>query len=120
MQLKRLYQHILFYVLVIGMLAALNFATSPHFLWFLFPAAGWGLGLGLHIVGRSRMPGQLGVYVMVIGFLAFINVITNPNHLWFLWPAAVWGFIIAIGFVGRNAFGREWEKRKIRQYMGKE
>jgi type IV secretory pathway TrbD component len=29
-------------------LAALNLATSPHYLWFLWPVFGWGIGLAAH------------------------------------------------------------------------
>jgi hypothetical protein len=27
---------------------AINLATSPHHLWFFWPALGWGLGLAAH------------------------------------------------------------------------
>lgn len=41
-------QHLIPYVLVIGMLFVINIMTSPGFLWFLFPALGWGIGLAMH------------------------------------------------------------------------
>lgn len=41
-------QHLVPYILVIGMLFVINVMTSPGFLWFLFPALGWGIGLGTH------------------------------------------------------------------------
>ena len=37
--------HALTFALVIGGLAALNLATSPHYPWFLWPLFGWGIGL---------------------------------------------------------------------------
>jgi uncharacterized membrane protein len=37
--------HALTFALVIGGLAVLNLATSPHYPWFLWPLFGWGIGL---------------------------------------------------------------------------
>ncbi len=36
------------YVVVNSGLAVLNLLTSPHYLWFLWPLAGWGIGLAAH------------------------------------------------------------------------
>lgn len=36
------------YVIVIPILAVINFLTSWEFLWFLFPAVCWGIGLIIH------------------------------------------------------------------------
>jgi 2TM domain len=36
------------YLLVNLGLVAINLATSPHHLWFFWPALGWGLGLAAH------------------------------------------------------------------------
>ena len=41
-KLKAFYIHLTQYVVVIPMLAAINIATSPHYLWFLWAALGWG------------------------------------------------------------------------------
>jgi hypothetical protein len=40
--------HLITYVIVILGLAVLNLGTSPHYLWFLWAAAGWGIGLIAH------------------------------------------------------------------------
>lgn len=32
-------------------LAAINLATSRHYLWFFWPAFGWGVGLAAHALG---------------------------------------------------------------------
>lgn len=45
---RQFVQHVVPYVLVIGFLFIINMLTSPGFLWFLFPALGWGLGLAFH------------------------------------------------------------------------
>ena len=39
---------ILAYVVVIPMLAVINMLTAPEYLWFLFPAVCWGIGLIIH------------------------------------------------------------------------
>lgn len=39
------------YVVVNLGLAAINLATSPHELWFLWPVFGWGVGLAAHAWG---------------------------------------------------------------------
>ncbi|MCB0473831.1 MAG: 2TM domain-containing protein [Flavobacteriaceae bacterium] len=65
---------------------------------------------------------SLIMYVLVIGFLAVINYYTNGwEYKWFLWAAFGWG----IGIVFRALrvfrlnpfFNREWEERKIREFM---
>ena len=40
--------HALTYVAVMSALAIVNVVTSPQRLWFVWPLAGWGLGLALH------------------------------------------------------------------------
>ena len=45
--IKSFYTHLMIYVIVIGALAFLNYSTTS-FVWVLFPAIGWGLGLLSH------------------------------------------------------------------------
>lgn len=40
--------HLTVYVIVNLGLAAINLATSGHYLWFLWSAVGWGIGLAAH------------------------------------------------------------------------
>jgi transcriptional regulator with XRE-family HTH domain len=47
-KLRGFYIHLSQYVIVIAFLAIVNRFTTPHFYWFLFPAAGWGIGLAFH------------------------------------------------------------------------
>ena len=49
-KLKGFYMHLVQYVVVIGGLAALNMVTSPQYLWFIWPAFGWGVGIVAHAV----------------------------------------------------------------------
>ncbi len=48
---KRFYMHLIRYVIVISLLTVLNLATSPHQLWVLWVALGWGIGVLAHGVG---------------------------------------------------------------------
>jgi len=45
---RRFLAHLGPYLAVIGGLAAINLVTTTDVYWFLFPAAAWGVGLGIH------------------------------------------------------------------------
>jgi hypothetical protein len=45
---KAFYLHLFIYVAVISGLAAINLLSTPHILWFILPAAGWGIGIAAH------------------------------------------------------------------------
>ena len=46
--LKAFYSHLATYVIVVGGLALLNLLVSPDYLWFLYGAFGWGVGVVVH------------------------------------------------------------------------
>lgn len=48
--IKGFYSHAFSYVIVIAGLMVLNLIASPKHLWFLYPAAGWGIGLIIHSI----------------------------------------------------------------------
>jgi hypothetical protein len=60
------------------------------------------------------------VYCGVIGLLFVINFLTG-RPWWFVWPAIGWGIGLAFhafGVYGKDTlFGREWEERKVREYL---
>lgn len=65
------------------------------------------------------------MYVLFICFLAGINYYVNElRHPWFLWAALGWG--IGLIFQGAKAFnwnpflGKDWEERKMQEYIDKE
>ena len=67
---------------------------------------------------------HLITYLVVIGGLAGLNYYTNElSYPWFLWAALGWG--IGLGshafrtFYGDVVFGKQWEERKIKEYMDK-
>ena len=47
-EIKGFYSHLTSYVVVIAVLVYINLRFSPEYLWFLWTAAGWGLGLLSH------------------------------------------------------------------------
>jgi len=68
--------------------------------------------------------GNLISYVIVNCFLIVINLMTSPQYLWFYWPLMWWG--IGVVFHGLKVFevfpamGKDWEERKIKEFMEKE
>lgn len=73
----------------------------------------------------KKFYGNLTSYVLVISLLAGINYWTNDwRYMWFLWAAFGWGiglFFHAINTFNLNPFfGRDWERRKIREFMDDE
>lgn len=49
-KLKGLYTHLIRYALVVGALAIFNLWRHPDRLWFLWVAAGWGIGVLFHAI----------------------------------------------------------------------
>ncbi|MFC4721227.1 histidine kinase [Geojedonia litorea] len=60
-------------------------------------------------------------YFLVIPFLIFINYRTYWEFQWFWFPMFGWALGLTIQayrvFVNNGAFGRNWEKRKIEEFM---
>jgi hypothetical protein len=60
-------------------------------------------------------------YCLVIPFLIFINYRTSWHFQWFWFPMFGWGLGLVIQafrvFVNDGTFGRNWENRKIEQFM---
>ncbi len=48
--LKEFYGNLTSYVIIIPFLAILNIITAPGYLWFLWPALGWGVGIAFHAI----------------------------------------------------------------------
>lgn len=64
-------------------------------------------------------------YLLVIIGLAALNYWTDGwRNLWFLWVAFGWGIGVlshAVGTFNLNPFfGKNWEKRKIQEFMDKQ
>lgn len=63
-------------------------------------------------------------YCVVIPFLIFINLMTVPEYHWFWYPIIGWGIGLAFHaygvFGGDLIFGKDWEDRKIKEFMDKD
>jgi len=60
-------------------------------------------------------------YIIIIPFLAFINYWTSWHYQWFWWPMLGWGIGLLFHaykvYVNDGMFGRNWERRKIEEFM---
>lgn len=66
---------------------------------------------------------HLMVYILVNLMLFFINISSDSSKLWFLYPLGGWGIGIVIHGLTTFPFGifeKEWEERKIKEYMEKD
>jgi len=63
-------------------------------------------------------------YCIVIPFLIFINYKTYWSFQWFWFPLGGWGIGLSIHafhvFVNNGIFGRQWEERKIQEFMDRD
>ncbi len=67
---------------------------------------------------------SLIAYCLVIPFLIYINYKTSWGFQWFWFPMLGWGIGLTIQafrvFINDGAFGRNWERRKMEEYMKNE
>jgi pilus assembly protein TadC len=63
-------------------------------------------------------------YIIVNVFLAVINLLYSPGFWWFLFVTFFWGIAIIAQafsiFSKRRLFSKEWEERKMKEYMEEE
>ncbi|TJY36205.1 2TM domain-containing protein [Pontimicrobium aquaticum] len=63
-------------------------------------------------------------YVIVIPFLVFVNYWTFWEYQWFWWPMLGWGIGLLFHaykvYVNDGIFGRNWERKKIEEFMRQE
>ncbi len=67
---------------------------------------------------------HLIAYIVVNVFLAIINLLTIPSFPWFLFVTVFWGIgLVSHGasvYLKRGFLSKEWEERKIKEYMENE
>ena len=77
-----------------------------------------------HVEELKKFYGSLISYFFFIPFFIFINYWTSWDFKWFWFPIAGWGIGLVIHaikvFFNDGSFGRNWEKRKIEQFMREE
>jgi hypothetical protein len=68
--------------------------------------------------------GNLIAFIVVNIGLLILNLETSPNHLWFYWPLLWWGIgVVFHGLIVFNYmpfFSRNWEEKKIKEFMENE
>ncbi|MDO8870968.1 MAG: 2TM domain-containing protein [Methanobacteriaceae archaeon] len=66
---------------------------------------------------------HLLIYVIINALLFVINFFVSPGTWWFYWVTIFWGIAVlwqGMEIVSRNRFlGKDWEDKKIKEYMGK-
>jgi sensor histidine kinase YesM len=63
--------------------------------------------------------GNLFSYCLVIPCLIVINLLTYSKFLWFFFPMFGWGIGLAIHGFNAFGYGKDWEEKKIEEYMRK-
>ena len=62
-------------------------------------------------------------FIVINVILVVINLISSPHQLWFYWVTIFWGlglFYHAITVFGpARKFNKEWEERKVQEYLNK-
>jgi hypothetical protein len=55
-ELKKFYAHVWSYIMVITVLALINYLTNGFsYMWFLWAAFGWGVGVMFHAIGTFNL-----------------------------------------------------------------
>ena len=104
--------HFGIFVLVVGLLAALNLYRNPGNPWFLWVLIGWGIGVAAHdlalLLQRTGSKKEiftdrrkrsflvhLFAYLAVNLLLIVVNLMYSPGYYWFLFPLVGWGLLLA-------------------------
>jgi hypothetical protein len=104
--------HLCIFVVVVGLLAALNLYRRPDHIWFIWVLAGWGIGLAAHDLAlllqrtgrhdsiftderKRSFIIHLFVYLAVNALLIVVNLLYTPQYYWFLFPLIGWGLLLA-------------------------
>ena len=77
-----------------------------------------------HVEELNEFYYSLISYFVVIPFLIFVNYWTSWHYQWFWWPMLGWGIGLAFQaykvYVNDGVLGRNWEQRKIDEFMQEE
>lgn len=95
------------YLILCGVLTAVNGIYTPEQFWAGWIWIAWGASLILRAVlpatggGKTASPRRafyrhLNCYLYVMALLAAINYLYTPQYPWAVWPAAGWGFALAL------------------------
>jgi len=118
--------HLVAYLAVTGVAAAINLWLAPGTLWWPWVLIGWGVAVATHAFAlllrkthrRERIfvdrkarafAVHLFAYVAVVLVLLFVNVTVTPKVWWFYWVALGWG--AGVAFHGWCTFFRRRKKQ---------
>jgi hypothetical protein len=116
--LRAFYIHLAIYAVANLILMGLNLWRAPaegepREYWFVWPLAGWGIGVAAHglalwlkrlgadddsLFADKEVRGaavHLFVYLAVNALLIVVNFVVTPNTIWFFWPLVGWGIGLA-------------------------
>jgi hypothetical protein len=113
--------HLVAYVVVVVISAAINIWLAPGTLWWPWVLMGWGVAVAVHafalLLRKTRRRERIFIdrkarafavhlfaYVAVVLVLLFVNVAVTPKVWWFYWVALGWG--LAVAFQGWCTFFR--------------
>jgi hypothetical protein len=114
--------HLVAYVVIVALLAAINIWLAPQYPWFVWVLIGWGAVVATHALAlllrktrrRERIfidpkarsfTVHLFAYLATVLILFFVNLTVTPKVWWFYWVALGWGAgIVAHGWC---AFGKK-------------
>lgn len=54
-EIRGFYGHLITYIIVIALLFLINFVTHPNYIWAIWPALGWGIGILKHALRAFRL-----------------------------------------------------------------
>jgi hypothetical protein len=124
--------HVLAFIGVNIALFAINyFTTGLSPIWFVYPLAGWFMGIVAHgTVYFAYSHGVSGtktgvlinaaVYAASVPALLAINIFSYANYLWFLWPAIFWLLGVVIHAVAtKTATSKKGEKEPKKSWLEK-
>lgn len=113
--------HVAAFILANAGMLLINYMTNGLALpWFVYPLAGWFIGLvahlaayyaysrGITLVTTGIMINAAAYLASVVGLLA-INVVASPLVPWFLWPAIFWGAGVICHWVAIRTFATRQE-----------
>ncbi len=104
--------HLVAYVAVTALSAAVNLGLTPQHLWWPWVLIGWGVAVATHafalLLRKTRRRERIFVdrkarafavhlfaYVAVVLVLLLVNVTLTPKVWWFYWVALGWGAGVA-------------------------
>lgn len=77
-----------------------------------------------HVQEIKGFYAHLASFILVMIVITFVNLKFTPEHLWFFYPLLGWGIGLTfhgLGVFGTgNIFNKNWEERKIQQFMKEE